>query len=327
MRAWRFEVFGPYRDVLRLEPVTLPAPGAQECRVAMRAVALNFPDVLLIEGRYQLKPELPATPGMEGMGVVVEAGPGSRFTVGQRVVLGVLHGAFAEEVVVPDAFLLPAPEGMSDAQAAGFHVTYQTSHLALHHRGQLRAGETLLVHGGAGGVGTAAIQLGKAAGARVLAPASGPAKCEVARRCGAEAVIDLRSEDFVARVKALTDGRGVDVVYDPVGGEVFDRSLKIIAPEGRLLVIGFASGTIPSVPLNRLLLKNASVVGVQWGSYKFLEPERVVKAHEALSALFTHGALAPVLFEKAFAFEQLPDALAALMSREAYGKVIVTVGS
>jgi NADPH2:quinone reductase len=325
MRAWRFDRFGPFKEVLHLASVTTPAPDAQECRVRMRAIGLNFPDVLLVEGKYQLKPELPATPGMEGMGEVVEAGPGSRYRVGQRVLVNLLNGTFAEEVTVSDAFLLPVPDGMSDGQAAAFHVTYQTSHLALLHRGQLKAGETLLVHGGAGGVGTAAIQLGRAFGARVIATATGALKCGVAKRCGADEAIDLKTEDFVARVKTLTDGRGVDVVYDPVGGELFDRSLKVLALESRLLVIGFTSGTIPSVPVNRLLLKNASVVGVQWGTYKFQQPERIVAMHDDLCARFTAGRISPVLYEKTFPFERLPDALEVLMSREAWGKVIVTV--
>ncbi len=263
MRAWRFDRFGPYREVLHLVNAVTAPPEAQECRVRMRAIGLNFPDVLLVEGKYQLKPELPATPGMEGMGEVVEAGPGSRYRPGQRVLVNLLNGTFAEEVTVSDAFLLPVPDGMSDGQAAAFHVTYQTSHLALLHRGQLKAGETLLVHGGAGGVGTAAIQLGRAFGAKVIATATGALKCQVAKRCGADETIDLSTEDFVARVKTLTGGRGVDVVYDPVGGELFDKSLKVLALESRLLVIGFTSGTIPSVPVNRLLLKNASVINVQ----------------------------------------------------------------
>ncbi len=324
MRAWRFDRFGPYREVLHLETMPSVAPERLECRVAIKAIGLNFPDALLVEGKYQLKPELPATPGMEAMGVVVQAGPESRFAVGQRVLVALINGTFAEEVVVSDSFLLAVPDGMTDAQAAGFHVTYQTSLLALQ-RATLAAGETLLVHGAAGGVGTAAVQLGKALGARVIATASGAAKCAVATRCGADEVIDLKAEDFVPKVKALTDQRGADVIYDPVGGEVFDKSLKVIAIEGRLLTIGFASGTIPTVAVNKLLLKNASVVGVQWGTYKFHKPERIAALHEQLCGLFSAGKISPILFEKTFPFEQLPEALTALLSRDAYGKVIVTL--
>jgi NADPH:quinone reductase len=326
MRAWTFHAFGPYREVLKLEDgPSAPKPGPGECRLAMRAVALNFPDVLLVEGKYQVRPPLPAVPGMEGVGVVVEAGPGSRFQVGQRVLVGQLAGVFAEEVTTTDSALFPVPDAMSDAEAAGFHVTYQTSYLGLTLRAGLKAGETLLVHGAAGGVGTAAVQLGKALGARVLATATGAAKCEVARLCGAAAAIDLASQDFVAEVKRLTGGRGVDVVYDPVGGELFDRSQKVMAREGRLLVIGFTSGTIPTVAVNRLLLKNLSVVGFQWGTYKAEAPQVVAQAHQALCELFLEGRVKPVLSPGRFTFEALPDALARLLSREAQGKVVVPV--
>jgi NADPH2:quinone reductase len=279
----------------------------------------------MVEGKYQVKPPLPATPGMEGVGVVAEAGPGSRFRVGQRVLVGTLLGVFAEELTTPDGTLYPVPDAMSDAEGAGFHVTYQTSYLGLTMRAGLKAGETLLVHGAAGGVGTAAVQLGKALGARVLATATGAAKCAVALACGAEAAIDLSSQDFVAEVKRLTGGRGVDVVYDPVGGELFDRSQKVMAREARLLVIGFTSGTIPTVAVNRLLLKNLSVVGFQWGTYKLEAPEVVERAHAELCALFSKGLLRPVVSPGRFTFETLPDALASLLSREAQGKVVVPV--
>jgi NADPH2:quinone reductase len=327
MRAWQFDAFGPVRDVLKLRELPTPTVGAQECLVRTRALALNFPDMLLVEGKYQMKPELPAVPGMEAMGVVEEAGPGSRFAKGQRVLVSQIHGSFAELICVPDPLLLDVPESMSDAEAAGFHLTYQTSYFALTHRAQLKPGETLLVHGAAGGVGTAAVQLGKALGARVIATAGGAAKCEVARRCGADFVIDTRTQDFVAEVKTLTDGRGADVIYDPIGGETFDKSTKVVAFEGRILVIGFASGVIPTVSVNRLLLKTASVVGLQWGAYKMFSPEKVEAAHRELCALYVVGKIRPVVFARSFAFEQLVDAMDSLTSREAYGKVVVQVGS
>ncbi len=324
MRAWQFAAFGPPRDVLKLVDVPTPTPGAQECLVRTRALALNFPDMLLVEGKYQMKPELPAIPGMEAMGIVEAVGEGSRFTPGQRVLVSQIHGSFAECFVAPDPLLLEVPEGMSDAEAAGFHLTYQTSYFALTHRAQLKAGETLLVHGAAGGVGTAAVQLGKALGARVIATAGGPMKGEVARRCGADHVIDTRTQDFVAEVKSLTEGRGADVIYDPIGGETFDKSTRVVAFEGRILVVGFASGVIPSISVNRLLLKTASVVGLQWGAYKMFAPEKVEAAHRALSELFLAGKVKPVVYEKAYRLEQLVDAMDALTSREAYGKVVVT---
>jgi len=326
LRAWTFERFGPYREVLSLTTREAPPPpGEGECLVRLKALALNFPDLLLVSGKYQVKPELPAVPGMEAMGVVEQAGANSRLRVGQRVCVSVIHGAFTELGVYPDALLLPVPEGMTNAQAAAFHVTYQTSWFALDHRAHLLPGETLLVHGAAGGVGTAAVQLGKAMGARVIATAGGPAKGAVAKQCGADEVIDTRAEDFVERVKQLTGGAGADVIYDPVGGETFDKSTRVLAFEGRLLVIGFASGTIPTIAVNRLLLKTAAVVGLQWGMYKFVAPEKVVAAHEALCRLFAEGKVAPVIDPRRFTFEQLPDALAHLESRAAVGKVIVDV--
>lgn len=326
MRAWQFDHFGDVREVLKLREVPAPAtPGAQECLVRTRALALNFPDLLLVEGKYQLKPELPASPGMEAMGVVEAAGEGSKFRAGQRVLVSQIFGSFAEAIVVPDALMMAVPDAMSDAEAAAFHVTYQTSYFALVHRAALKQGETLLVHGAAGGVGTAAVQLGKALGARVIATAGGPKKCAVAKACGAEHVIDTRTQDFVAVVKELTEGKGADVIYDPVGGETFDKSTKVVAFEGRILVVGFASGTIPTLQVNRVLLKTASVVGLQWGAYKMFAPEKVEAAHAELLRLFAAAQVKPVVYEKRFTLEQLLDALEALRSREAYGKVVVMV--
>ena len=327
MRAWVHHGFGPYRDVLRLETVPdAPAPGPTECRVAMKAVGLNFPDVLVVEGRYQVKPKLPATVGMEGVGIVTEAGPHSRFEPGQRVLVAQLSGVFAEALTGSDACLFRVPQAMTDAEAAGFHVTYQTSLMGLVHRANLRAGETLLVHGAGGGVGSAAVQLGKALNAHVIATASGPTKCAVAKAAGADVVIDLLAQDLVAEVKGATQGRGVDVVYDPVGGELFDRSLKVLALEGRLLVIGFASGTIPSAPANRLLLKNISVVGFHWGTYRRADPKRVAESHETLCAMYERGQVKPLVFPRRFGFEELVPAMDSLMSRAASGKVILSIG-
>ncbi|MFT3713212.1 MAG: NADPH:quinone oxidoreductase family protein [Archangium sp.] len=325
MRAWQFDSFGDVREVLKLREVAIGKPGAQECVVRTRALALNFPDLLLVEGKYQLKPELPASPGMEAMGIVEAAGEGSKFKVGQRVLVSQIFGSFAEAIVVPDALMMAVPDDMSDAEAAAFHVTYQTSYFGLVHRAAVKPGETVLVHGAAGGVGTAAVQIAKALGARVIATAGGAAKCEIARKCGADLTIDTRTQDFVAVVKGATEGRGADVIYDPIGGETFDKSTKVVAFEGRILVIGFASGTIPTLQVNRMLLKTASVVGLQWGAYKMFAPEKVEAAHQELLRMFASGKIKPVVYEKTFALEQLLDALDALRSREAYGKVVVTV--
>jgi NADPH2:quinone reductase len=325
VRAWIHRSFGPFREVLRLEAVPPPLPpAASECCVSLSAAGLNFPDVLAVEGRYQVKPPLPATPGMEGVGRVTEAGPGSRFAVGDRVLVGQTGGVFAEALTTPDACLFRVPEAMTDREAAGFHVTYQTSLMGLVHRARLDPGETLLVHGAGGGVGSAAVQLGKAMGAHVIATASGERRCAVALASGADQVIDRRATDFVAEVKRLTQGRGVDVVYDPIGGEVFDGSLKVLALEGRLLVIGFASGTIPSAPANRLLLKNISVLGFHWGTYRRADPSRVARDHETLCGLYERGLVKPALDERTFGFDKLPLAMEALMTRGASGKVIVS---
>lgn len=277
MRAWTVAALGPYREVLRLRE-DLPAPvlGSDDATiVSVRAAALNFPDLLVIAGGYQMKPELPFVPGMELAGEVVQAGPRSRFREGQRVMSMGLTGAFAEVAACPDATTFAVPEGMSWRQAAAFQMTYQTSYFALRHRGQLRPGEWLLVHGGAGGVGSAAIQLGVAMGARVIATASGAAKVALCKALGAEAAIDLSAGGFVEEVKARTEGKGADVIFDPVGGDVFDQSTKVLAWEGRLVVVGFASGRIPTIAANRVLLKNAAVVGLQWGMYRLHDPDKV----------------------------------------------------
>lgn len=328
MRAWIHDRFGPFRDVLRLETVPPPPkPGVGECRVSLVAAGLNFPDVLVVEGRYQVKPRLPATPGMEGVGLVTEAGPHSRFREGDRVMVGQGGGLFAEALTTTDASLFRLPEGMSDEEAAGFHVTYQTSLMGLVHRARLGPNETLLVHGAGGGVGSAAVQLGKALGAHVIATASGERRCAVARACGADHVIDHTTADFVAEVKGLTGGRGVDVVYDPIGGEIFERSMKVLALEGRLLVIGFASGTIPQAAANYILLKNISVVGFHWGTYRRADPGRVARDHETLCAMYERGLLKPVVNERRFGLNELPLAMEALMARGASGKVVLRVDS
>jgi NADPH:quinone reductase len=231
--------------------------------------------------------------------------------------------AFAEELAVPDAHLFPVPAGLTMAQAASFVITYQTGWFALVHRAALRSGETLLVHGGAGGVGIAAIQLGRALGATVIATAGSEEKLEVCRRAGAHHVIDYKDDDWVGEVNRITGGRGADVIYDPVGGDVFDKSLKCIAWEGRILVIGFASGTIPELKINRVLLKNIAVVGLYWGAYQMRDPGIVQRAHDALAGHVARGELAPMVW-KELPLAQLPEALAALESRASWGKVVVT---
>src|SRR4051795_11303437 len=316
MRAWRVHELGDPSEVLRLDEVDQPAPGAGQVLVKVRAAALNFPDVLMAMGTYQERPPLPYTPGIELCGEVVDTG--------QRV-LGSPSGgpgAFAEYALMDAAAAWPVPAGMSDEQAASLYLTYQTGYVGLHRRAALQAGEWLLVHAGAGGVGTAAIQLGKAAGARVIATAGGPRKTEVCRRLGADHVIDYTTEDFVPLVTEITAGHGADVVYDPVGGDVFDRSRRCIAFEGRLVVVGFTSGRIPEAPANHLLVKNYSVVGLHWGLYRKHDPAVFGAVHQELTRLVEAGAIDP-LVSQALPLEQAPQALKALADRSTVGKVVL----
>lgn len=319
MRAWQVHELGEPADVLRLEDVPEPVAGPGTLRLRVDAVALNFPDVLLCRGQYQEKPALPFTPGLEVCGTVLD-GP----RAGERVLAGpgLPRGGMAEQVVVPEVAALPVPPDMPPAQAASLLITYHTGHVGLHRRARLQAGETLLVHAGAGGVGSAAIQLGLAAGARVVATAGGPDKVRVCRDLGADVVVDYLAEDFVAVVKDATAGRGADVVYDSVGGDVFDRSRRCIAFEGRLLVVGFAAGRIPEVPANHLLLKNYSVVGLHWGLYRRHDPALLAQTQDALLELHRQGQVAPLVGAE-LPLEQAPDALTRLGDRGTVGKVVL----
>jgi NADPH2:quinone reductase len=291
-------------------------------RLRVEAASLNFPDVLMCRGEYQVKPPLPFTPGAEVAGVVDALGPGvDGWTVGQRVLAipAFGPGGFTEYTLAADVF--PIPDSMSFASASALHVVYQTGHLALHRRAQLQPGETLLVHAGAGGVGSAAIQLGLAAGARVFATAGGPEKVEVCRKLGAELVIDYREHDFVDAVKQATDGRGVDVVYDPVGGDTYDRSTKCIAFEGRILIIGFTGGRFAEARTNHVLIKNYSVVGVHWGLYNLMNPALVAQTHDELARLFEVGRIDPLISERV-ELADVPAALDRLGGRGTWGKLV-----
>ncbi|MGY1837599.1 NADPH:quinone oxidoreductase family protein [Blastococcus sp. SYSU DS0510] len=301
---------------MSLDEVDRPTPGEGQVLVKVRAAALNFPDVLMAMGMYQEKPPLPYTPGVELCGEIVETG--------QRVIGSPAGGpgAFAEYALMDAAAAFPVPEGMTDEKAASLYLTYQTGYVGLHRRAHLQAGETLLVHAGAGGVGTAAIQLGKAAGATVIATAGGARKTEVCTQLGADHVIDYTTEDFVPIVKELTGGRGADVVYDPVGGDVFDKSRKCIAFEGRLVVVGFTSGRIPDAPANHMLVKNYSVVGLHWGLYRKHDPSVFTQTHEQLVRLFEEGKVDPLVGE-VLPLDQAPQALLKLASRDTVGKVVL----
>jgi NADPH2:quinone reductase len=316
MRAWRVHELGDPSEVMSFDEVDQPTPGAGQVLVKVRAAALNFPDVLMAMGKYQEKPPLPFTPGVELCGEIVETG--------QRVIGSPAGGpgAFAEYALMDDAAAFPVPDGMSDEKAASLYLTYQTGYVGLHRRAHLQAGETLLVHAGAGGVGTAAIQLGKAAGATVIATAGGARKTEVCASLGADHVIDYTTEDFVPIVKELTGGRGADVIYDPVGGDVFDKSRKCIAFEGRLVVVGFTSGRIPEAPANHLLVKNYSVVGLHWGLYRKYDRSVFAETHEQLVRLVQDGSVDPLVGE-VLPMDQAPQALLRLASRETVGKVVL----
>ncbi len=298
------------------------APG--NLQVEVRAAGCNFFDILMIQGSYQVKPPFPFIPGAEVAGIVRAVGEGVEgFAEGDRVFGTAGLGGFAETVVLPARGVWRMPEGMSFEEAAALPIIYPTSYAGLVFRARLAQGENLLVHAAAGGVGLTAVQIGKALGARVIATAGGPEKLDVARRAGADVTIDYRKEDWVARVKQETDGRGADVIYDSVGGEIFDKSLKCIAWNGRLLVIGFASGEIPSARANRILLKNISVVGLHWGAYVVHEPERIPETFDALFRLYAEGKIKPVIF-KTYGLEDVSTALEALGSRRTYGKLIIT---
>ncbi len=329
MKAWRLHELGEPEDVLVLDEIDVPEPRPGQVVVDVAACALNFPDALYCRGQYQERPTLPFTPGLEVAGTVRAVGAGvSTVVPGQRVMAmaGKPYGGLAESCVAQENGCFPIPDGLDDVSAAAMPVVYQTGWFGLYHRGQLRPGETLLVHAGAGGVGSAAIQLGLARGATVIATAGGPDKVEVCRRLGAHHVIDYVADDFVEQVKAITGGHGADVIYDPVGGDTFDRSRKVIAWEGRILVIGFTSGRIADAPTNHILLKNYSVVGVHEGAYYGHNPALVRACHEDLMRLWADGSIAP-LVQRTIAFEDAPTGIAAVASRSSWGKLVVLAPS
>jgi NADPH2:quinone reductase len=323
MRAWQAHELGDPAQVLKLVEVDRPRPGPGQALVKVAAVACNFPDILLCQGRYQERPPLPFTPGMEVAGEVVAVGEGATVSVGDRIIGQTeLGGGYAEYTVVSSRNAWPWPEGMSPGQAAGMFVTYQTGYCALHRRAAIKPGETLLVHAAAGGVGSAAVQLGKAAGATVIGTAGGPEKCEVVSRLGADHVIDYTEQDLVERVKELTAGRGADVIYDPVGGDVFDASRRVAAFEGRILVIGFVAGRFADAPTNHALVKNYSVVGVHWGLYARMAPEFIPRWQEALVELWARRAIDPLVGSQ-LPLTEAPEALRRLGSRATVGKVVL----
>ena len=324
MRAWQVHELGEPGKVLKLEEVEEPEPGSGEVVVEVEAAALNFFDILLCRGEYQERPELPFTPGGEVAGKVSGIGDNTELQAGQRVIATPFpSGGYSQKVTVPEHSVFPIPEAMPFTSAAAMHIAYQTAHVGLHRRAALREGETVLVHAGAGGVGSAAIQLAKAAGARVFATAGGAEKVEICRELGADIAVDYKEENFVDAVKEATGGRGADVIFDPVGGDVFDLSRKCVAFEGHIVIVGFAGGRIASAPTNHALVKNYSVTGLHWGLYNKVMPELIPKTHEALIKLYEQGEIDPLIY-KTVPFEEVPKALELLQSRKTHGKLVTT---
>ncbi|MFE1954886.1 MULTISPECIES: NADPH:quinone oxidoreductase family protein [Streptomyces] len=318
MQAWQVHENGEPSEVMRLEEVERPVPGDGQVLLKVRASNINFPDALLCRGQYQVRPPLPFTPGVEICGETED---------GRRVIANPVlpHGGFAEYAVADARALLPAPDALDDAETAALHIGYQTGWFGLHQRARLQDGETLLVHAAAGGVGSAAVQLGKAAGARVIGVVGGPEKAKVAAELGCDVVVDRRSEDVIAAVKEATGGRGADVIYDPVGGEAYTQSAKTVAFEGRIVVVGFASGTIPSPALNHALVKNYSILGLHWGLYASKNPKLIPHCHEKLTELAARGAIKPLVSERV-GLADAPAAVQRVADGVTTGRVVVVPG-
>ncbi|HEN8800188.1 NADPH:quinone oxidoreductase family protein [Pseudomonas sp. CM25] len=322
MKAVLCKTLGPARD-LTLEEVASPVPKKNEILLDVQAAGVNFPDTLIIEGKYQFQPQLPFSPGGEAAGVVAAVGEkAGAFKVGDRVMALTGWGAFAEQVAVPFYNVLPIPESMDFTTAAAFGMTYGTSMHALRQRARLQAGETLLVMGASGGVGLAAVEIGKAMGARVIAAASSAEKLAVAKAAGADELIDYSQASLREELKRLTGGQGVDVIYDPVGGELFEQAVRGLAWNGRLLVVGFASGSIPQLAANLVLLKGAAVVGVFWGAFAQRQPEDNAANFRQLFAWHAEGKLKP-LVSQTYPLAEAGAAIEQLGQRRAVGKLVV----
>jgi len=324
MKAWRVHAFGE-PETMSLEEIAAPNPGHREVRIRNHAAGLNFFDILQIQGKYQIKPPFPFTPGAEVSGVVDAIGAGvTEFSPGDRVVSTTQGGGFGECSIGRIGMTFPIPPGMDFLEAAAFPIVYHTSYFALRERAALKHGEWLLVHAGASGVGISAIELGRAFGARVIATAGSAEKLDFAKSLGAEHVINYSDNAWVEQVKQLTGGRGADVIYDPVGGDIFDLSTKCIAGGGRLLVIGFASGRIPTIAANRILIKDIAIVGALWGPYAAAHPDYLAEAQVALADLYARSAIRPPK-PHSYPLEQAPVALRDLANRKILGKAALAI--
>jgi NADPH2:quinone reductase len=325
MLAWQVPALGDPADVMTLAEVPVPAPGPGQALVEVWSTALNFPDVLMARGEYQERPPMPYTPGIELCGMIVAVGTGvERSRVGERVIgtPSMPHGALARYAVVAGDDLFTAPPGLDDASASAMHIAYQTGWFGLYRRAALRVGETLLVNAAAGGVGSAAVQLGRAAGARVIGVVGAASKVEMARSLGADLVIDRSSQDVVDLVRSFTNGRGVDVAFDPVGGAAFTTAARSIAFEGRIVVVGFAGGEITQVALNHALVKNYSILGLHWGLYRRQNPKLVRRAHDDLCNLVEAGGVRPLVSER-LTFEEAAHGLGRLAKGDTIGRLTV----
>lgn len=330
MKALLVEKFGGPKT-LRVGDIPSRPLNKGEVRVAVHACGMNFADTLIIEGKYQEKPPFPFSPGMEIAGEVIEVAEGLKNPkVGARVIAVVGHGGYAEEVVVPAMMCIPMPDSMPYDIGAALPIAYGTSHVGLTHRARLKKDETLLVHGAAGGVGLTAVEIGALLGAKVIATASTAEKLAIAQEHGASILVETSSPDFTERLRAVvketTGGKGVNVAYDPVGGECFDASLKTIAWEGRIVVIGFASGTTPQVPANLLLVKNCAVMGFYWGAYAMKDPMVIMQSFGQLMAWYNEGKIKPRISHR-FKLEEWVDAMDAITSRKVTGKAVIQVRS
>jgi len=323
MKAVLCHAFGPPESLV-VEDVASSPLGESDVRLQVHACGVNFPDTLIIEGKYQFKPDFPFSPGSEAAGEIVEVGSAvTTIKPGTRVVHFGLHGAFAEELVVPAEQVVPIPDAMSFEQAASLMMVYGTSYHALVDRGATQSGDTLLVLGAGGGVGLAAVELGAALGARVIAAASTEEKLAIARDKGATETINYLTEDFRGRVKEITDGKGVDVLYDPVGGDIAGLALRSMAVNGRYLVVGFAAGDIPAFPANLALLKECQIVGVFFGNFRRREPQAYTRNLDQLMRWFAEGKVNPRV-HRTFALEQVADAMNAITDRSVIGKIVLT---
>ncbi|MEK9754585.1 MAG: NADPH:quinone oxidoreductase family protein [Rhodospirillaceae bacterium] len=324
MRAFLCHDWGE-AETMQAEDAPAPEMAEGGVRIAVKAAGVNFADTLMVKGDYQVRPPFPFSPGLEVAGEVIECAPGvSAFKPGDRVMAMVHYGGYATEVVAPAKDVVRIPDSMDFTIAAGFPIVYGTSHIGLVHKLNLQPGETLLVHGAAGGVGLTAVEIGKLLGATVIATAGGADKLAVAEQYGADHLIDYQSEDIRERVKQMTDGRGADAVYDPVGGSAFDASLRATAQLGRILIVGFASGKVPQAPANILLVKNITLIGYYWGAHRKLQPDLVQSSFATLMDWYEQGKLKPHV-SHTFDLADAAKAMAMLKSRKSTGKVVLTM--